>query len=114
MLVAFGSDVEPDEDGLPFAVVETAFYRVDANAELQAKLLGFGERFTMDFVRTGKPPPVKPDANRVAWKEKLRANGIDPKDPRFVDIKRKRKAEPDSETVGGDGAGEPHPEDGAQ
>lgn len=100
VVVAFGADTDEG-----FAVVETAFYRVDADAELQHRLLACGERFWTDFVVTKQPPFVKPDANRVAWKEKLRANGIDPKDPRFVDLKRKRKDDASAHARTGEGAG---------
>lgn len=114
VLVAFGSDVTPESPEDPsFPVVETAMYFVHANAALQSKLLAFGERFTMDFVRTGRPPLVKPNDNRTAWKKRLKENGYDPKSPEYVDLKPKRAKVAGAEAVGGDGGGGPHPEDGA-
>lgn len=71
LLVAFGHDAK-DAHGHPeFLIEDTAVYFAERDAELESRLLGYGERFMNDFVLTGKPPPVKPAHHRTAMKQLL-------------------------------------------
>lgn len=71
LLVAFGADTK-DAHGRPeFLIEDTAVYWSERDAELEARLLEYGERFMTDFVLTGKPPPVKPAHHRNAMKQHL-------------------------------------------
>lgn len=69
-LVGFGTD---DKTTGEFWFTETAPYVVHRDLQLEARLLEYGERFFNDFVRTGRPPPVKPHSNRREWKRLTRS-----------------------------------------
>jgi hypothetical protein len=69
LLVAFGTDTRDAEGAAEFFIEDTAVYWSERDAELEARLLDFGQRFVNDFVATGKPPPVKPAAHRAAFKK---------------------------------------------
>lgn len=71
LLVAFGTDTK-DEHGHPVFIIEdTATYWSERDAELEQRLLGYGERFMTDYVLPGKPPPCKPAHHRTAMKQYL-------------------------------------------
>lgn len=112
VLCLFGQDTE-DESGEPnFVITEPAVYRVERDAEVEAALLAYGERFIEEFVRPGIPPPVKPHANRRVMKARLA-------DERGSDAVRRWQAECleyaatqlGAQAVRGDGAGGPGAEE---
>jgi hypothetical protein len=71
VLCMFGHDTATDDGEPLFVFTEPALYVVDRDAELEAALLEYGERFIQEFVLPGIPPPVKPAHNRRAMKERL-------------------------------------------
>jgi hypothetical protein len=71
LLVAFGTDAKDAHGHAEFIIEDTAVYWSDRDAELEARLLEYGQRFVNDFVLTGKPPPVKPAHHRRAMKTYL-------------------------------------------
>jgi hypothetical protein len=69
----FGWDVPADkETPAHFEVTEPALYFCRRDAGIESQLVDYGERFWNDFVRTGKPPPVKPGPGGIMqFKERL-------------------------------------------
>lgn len=76
VLVLFGNDVpvedpEPGEPKTFFQITEPAIYRTERDDDFIARLNAHGERFLLEFVRPGIPPPVKPAHRRRDMKAKL-------------------------------------------
>lgn len=71
VLAMFGHDVPGTHGDDSFVITEPAIYPVKRDDEVIAQLDAYGERFLSEFVRPGRPPPVKSAHNRRAAKEKL-------------------------------------------